>query len=72
MLGNTRAGDGMLLKLLDIIRMASVAIAFFFGYQIGFADGYNPVAQLHFMIPVIIVVIAGISGLEGIFLPKSQ
>ena len=62
----------MLLKLLDIIRISGVAIAFFFGYQIGFADGYNPVAQLHFMIPIIIVAIAGISGLEGIFFAKKS
>ncbi|MDP8202006.1 MAG: hypothetical protein P9M11_07680 [Candidatus Tenebribacter burtonii] len=41
----------MFLKVLDIIRILSVSIAFFFGYQIGFADGYDPVAQLHFMIP---------------------
>ena len=62
----------MLLTLLDIIRIVSVAVAFFFGYQIGFANGYDPIAQLHFMIPIIIVGIAGISGLEGIFLLKNQ
>ena len=62
----------MLLKLLDWIRIIGVAIAFYFGYQIGFADGYNPVAQLHFMIPIIIVAIAGISGLEGIFFCKKS
>ncbi|MBN1473338.1 MAG: hypothetical protein JW914_01865 [Syntrophaceae bacterium] len=62
----------MLLQLLDIIRIAGVAIAFFFGYRIGFADGYNPIAQLHFMIPIIIVTIAGISGLEGIFFAKKS
>ena len=62
----------MLLKLLDIIRIVSVAVAFYFGYQIGFAHGYDPIAQLHFMIPVIIVAIAGISGLEGIFFAKKS
>ncbi len=60
----------MLLQLLDIIRIASVSVAFYFGYQIGFSHGYNPIAQLHFMIPVIIVAIAGLSGLEGIFFAK--
>lgn len=60
----------MLLQLLDIIRIISVTAAFFFGYQIGFADGYDPIAQLHFMIPIIIAAIAGISGLEGIFFAK--
>jgi hypothetical protein len=62
----------MLLQLLDILRIAGVAIAFFFGYKIGFADGYDPVAQLHFMIPIIIAAIAGISGLEGIFFAEKS
>lgn len=62
----------MLLQVLDIIRIVSVAAAFFFGYQIGFAQGYDPFAQLHFMIPIIIVAIAGLSGLEGIFLAKKS
>ncbi|MBC8486849.1 MAG: hypothetical protein H8D45_12515 [Bacteroidetes bacterium] len=62
----------MILNILDILRILIVSVAFFFGYQIGFADGYNPVAQLHFMIPVIIVAIAGISGLEGLFFAKKS
>ncbi len=56
-----------LLKLFDIIRIAGVTIAFYWGYQIGFAETYNPIAQLHFMVPVIIVAISGISGFEGLF-----
>jgi hypothetical protein len=44
-------------------------VAFFFGYQIGFQNGYDPVAQLHFMIPILIVAIAGLSGLEGLLFP---
>ena len=62
----------MFLKSLDIIRIAIVSAAFFFGYQIGFADGYNPIAQLHFMIPTIIIGMAGISGLEGLFFAKQS
>ena len=62
----------MFLKLLDISRIVGVSIAFFFGYQIGFADGYNPIAQLHFMVPIIIVTIAGTSGFEGVFFAKSS
>ncbi len=62
----------MLLKSLDVIRIVGVAVAFFFGYQIGFAEGYDPIAQLHFMIPIIIVTIAGTSGLEGIFFAKES
>jgi len=55
------------LKLLDIIRIAGVVVAFYWGYQIGYTGTYNPIAQLHFMIPLIIVSISGISGLEGLF-----
>jgi hypothetical protein len=60
----------MFLKLLDILRIAMVCLTFFFGYQIGYAHGYDPVAQLHFMIPLIITAIAGISGLEGLLFAK--
>lgn len=62
----------MLLKILDIVRILLVSVAFFFGYQIGFETEYNPIAQLHFMIPVIIVAIAGISGVEGLFFGKQS
>ena len=62
----------MFLQLLDIIRIISVTVAFYYGYQIGFADVYNPVAQLHFMIPVTIVAIAGLSGLEGLLFAKES
>ncbi|MFK5856397.1 MAG: hypothetical protein QM503_09725 [Bacteroidota bacterium] len=62
----------MFLKILDILRIAIVSLAFFYGYQIGFADGYNPIAQLHFMIPTVIVGMAGISGLEGLFFAKKS
>lgn len=61
-----------MLKYLDLIRIIAVAFAFFFGYQIGFRDGYDPQAQLHFMIPVIVVAIAGLSGLEGIFFGRKS
>jgi hypothetical protein len=60
----------MLIQLLDIIRIALVGIAFFFGYSIGFKDAYDPISQLYFMIPVVVVAIAGISGLEGLFFGK--
>ncbi len=60
----------MLLKLLDILRIAIVSAAFFFGYQIAYENGYDPIAQLHFMIPTIIVGIAGLSGLEGLLFAK--
>ncbi len=52
------------------MRILLVAATFFFGYSIGFRNGtYNPAAQLHFMIPLIIFTIAGLSGLEGLFWP---
>jgi len=57
----------MVLNILDTLRILIVCVAFFFGYQIGFENGYDPAAQLHFMIPVLIVAIAGISGIEGLF-----
>jgi hypothetical protein len=60
----------MFLKILDILRMLIVCAAFFFGYRIGSAHGYDPMAQLHFMIPMIITAIAGISGIEGLFFGK--
>ncbi len=61
-----------MLKILDWIRIIAVAVAFFFGYQIGFKNGYDPQAQLHFMIPVIVVAIAGISSIEGIFFGRKS
>jgi len=60
----------MIVKIFDIIRITLVFLAFFFGYRIGYAGAYDPIAQLHFMIPVIIVAIAGISGLEGLLFAK--
>lgn len=62
----------MVLKVLDILRILIVSAAFFFGYQIGFANAYDPIAQLHFMVPVMIAAIAGISGLEGLFFAKAS
>jgi hypothetical protein len=62
----------MIPKILDILRILSVSVAFFFGYMIGFKDGFNPEAQLHFMIPVIIAAIAGLSGIEGLFFGKQS
>jgi len=56
----------MLIKIFDIASIVLVSFSFFWGYKIGYAHGYDPIAQLHFMIPVIIVSIAGISGLEGL------
>ncbi|NLI20588.1 MAG: hypothetical protein GX418_03485, partial [Clostridiales bacterium] len=57
-------------NLLDVVRILAVCAAFFFGYQIGFQNGYDPVAQLHFMIPILVSAVAGISGLEGLLFPE--
>ncbi len=62
----------MILKILDIVRILLVSVAFYFGYQIGYAEGYNPISQLHFMIPIVVVAIAGISGIEGLFFGKQS
>lgn len=60
----------MFIQMLDMLRILLVGIAFYFGYSIGFTGTYNPEAQLHFMIPVVVVAIAGISGIEGLFFGK--
>lgn len=58
----------MTIKLLEYSRIVGVCLAFFVGYLIGFSgDGYDPSAQLHIMIPLIIVAMAGTSGVEGLF-----
>jgi hypothetical protein len=62
----------MIIKILDILRMVLVCVAFYFGYKIGYTNGYNPEAQLHFMIPVIVFVIAGFSGFEGLFFGRKS
>lgn len=56
-----------MLKILDIVRILIVCAAFFIGYCIGFEKEYDPVAQLHFMIPLIVTAVAGLSGIEGLF-----
>jgi hypothetical protein len=61
----------MISLILDLLRLAITAVAFFLGYLTGFSNGYNPVAQLHIMIPLLISAIAGISGLEGLFAGKA-
>nr|NQU91747.1 hypothetical protein [Bacteroidota bacterium] len=57
----------MIIKIFEFVRIAGVTAAFYFGYSIGLSDGYNPVAQLHIMIPIVIFCIAGLSGIEGVF-----
>jgi hypothetical protein len=60
----------MIIKIFDVLRIILVCVAFYFGYKIGFTGEYDPIAQLHFMIPLIIATIAGISGLEGLLFGK--
>lgn len=70
-MGNTvRKGKSLLIQILDITRILLVGVAFYFGYSIGFKASYDPISQLHFMIPLVIVAIAGISGIEGLFFGK--
>ena len=63
-------GKGLLIQILDITRILLVGIAFYFGYSIGFKASYDPISQLHFMIPLVIGAIAGLSGIEGLFFGK--
>jgi len=55
--------------ILDITRIVLVGAAFYFGYQVGFAGEtqYDAAGQLHIMVPLVIVAIAGLSGIEGLF-----
>jgi len=62
----------MIIKILDNLRIGIVCLTFFFGYRIGFAHGYDPILQLHFMIPLIITAISGISGIEGLLFAKES
>jgi hypothetical protein len=64
--------NNFLLDLLDGVRIIVVCFAFYWGYRIGFVGPYNPIAQLHFMIPVLITAVAGISGIEGLFFGKAS
>ena len=57
----------MIVKILDILRIVLVGVAFYVGYQIGFDDNtYDAKGQLHVMIPIVIVAVAGFSGIEGL------
>lgn len=61
-----------IIAFLDNFRITAVALSFFWGYRIGFQNPvYDPEAQLHFMIPVIVAVISGSTGIEGLFFAES-
>ncbi len=51
----------MILQILDIPGIVIVSVVFYSRYKISFADGYNPISQLHLMIPVIIMAISLLS-----------
>lgn len=56
-----------MIKFLDFFRIVAVCATIFFGYYIGYSGTtYDPVSQLHFMIPLVIIIVAGLSGLEGL------
>ncbi len=57
----------MIVKILEILRILAVGAAFYFGYPAGYENGYHPEIRLHLMVPVIVVAIAGFSGIEGLF-----
>lgn len=62
----------MLLKIFEFLRIGTVVAAFYLGYSIGWGSGtYDPQIQLHFMIPIVVVAIAGISGMEGLFFGRA-
>lgn len=60
-----------ILSIMDFVRIAWVWLAFYIWYSIGFKSWiYNPQAQLHFMIPIIILCIAWLSWLEWLLFGK--
>ncbi|MBU1370933.1 MAG: hypothetical protein KJ578_06320 [Bacteroidetes bacterium] len=62
----------MFIKILEYVRIAGVGLAFYLGYQTGFGEVYDPEAQLHLMIPLVIFFVAGLSGLEGLFFSRQS
>lgn len=61
----------MIIKILEISRIVLVGFAYYYGYSVGFQGEYNPEAQLHVMIPIVIFALAGLSGIEGLFFPDA-
>lgn len=58
----------MIIKIAGILRIAIICFAFYLGYSAGFAgETYDAAAQIHIMSPLLIIGMAGISGLEGLF-----
>ena len=61
------------LLVLDILRIAAVGAAYFFGYGIGFSgEVYDPLTQIHFMVPILIPAVAGTSALEGLLFSRQS
>jgi hypothetical protein len=58
-----------MIKYFEIFRIVGVTAVIFFAYYF-FSD--NPEALLHFLTPWLIVIIAGLSGLEGLFFGKAS
>ena len=58
----------MIIKIAGILRMLIICCAFYFGYSAGYSgEMYDAAAQIHIMSPLLIIGMAGISGLEGLF-----
>ena len=62
----------MLIKILEILRIAGVSIGMYISYSIGMATSTPPESVLHLISPWVLVSIAGTSAIEGIFFGKQS
>lgn len=60
----------MIIKLIEIIRIAGTSFGIFWAYYIGMAGTDQAAAVLHIMTPWVVFSIAGTSALEGLFFGK--
>ncbi len=58
-----------MIRFLEIFRMLAVSAVIFFGYYF-YSD--EPAELLHFMTPWLVVLIAGLSGLEGLLFGSNR
>lgn len=60
----------MIIKIIEIIRIAGASFGIYWAYYIGMSTGTQAESVLHILTPWIIVSIAGTSAIEGLFFGK--
>ncbi len=60
----------MIIKIIEIIRIAGASFGIYWAYNIGMATGTPAESVLHIITPWILVSIAGTSAIEGLFFGK--